>query len=326
MGDPIGLVEGAKALSQPICKLVEGICAGCGRVYEPIHVKRMAQARAIELNVIADAMRNNIDVPVLYQEGIVRIDSQDVQNLAQRAAVRVGHQEMTKQLNIEHIVGQAALNLEDTEAVPDTPVDKDWMMRFFNYAGGVNDEDVQKMWAQVLTGKIKHPSFISLRTLDVLRNLSKQDAALFQKVNEIALISLRGPILYSDGDFLQTKGIDVYDIVSLVDAGLLSAEALVQTIPINNDTPITFDNGKYICTIKTNHSQSDQKIKHGFYAFSQAGKELRGVLGLNSSLESFLQIIRNVKKKNPDYVYTVHEVINRDGNIVRYCLHDLFMI
>ena len=49
-------------------------------------------------------------------------------------------------------------------------------------------------------------------------------------------------------------------------------------------------------------------------------------LGLNSSLESFLQIIRDVKKKKTDYVYAAHEVINADGNIVRFCLRDLFKI
>ncbi len=323
MGDVLGVAEVANALSQPLCKLIEAVCAGCGKLYEPIHVRRMAKAKAEELRVIAEAVYKNGDIPIGHQEGIVLIDSQDVQSLAQRAAGRVKYQELTKQINIESIVRDAAVELQQEENVPDTPVDNDWMMRFFDYASGVSDEDVQKTWARVLAGEIKQPGSFSLRTVDVLRFLSKRDAVLFQKVNEMAILSSRGPILYSDGNILQSNGIDVYDIISLADAGLLSAESLVQSIYIEDDKKVSLHNEKYVCLIKGNSACKNSTIKYGFYSFSRAGRELRCILDFNSSLESFLQIVRDVKHKNSGFSYSVHEVSSQFENTWNYNPYDL---
>jgi len=54
----------------------------------------------------------------------------------------------------------------------------DWFVRFFEDAGNISDEKMQEIWAKVLAGEIKQPGSFSLRTLEVLRNLSSDEAEI----------------------------------------------------------------------------------------------------------------------------------------------------
>ena len=47
----------------------------------------------------------------------------------------------------------------------------DWFVRFFEAAGNISDEYLQKIWDKVLTGEYTKQGNFSLRTLDTLYNL-----------------------------------------------------------------------------------------------------------------------------------------------------------
>lgn len=322
MGDVLGIAEVANALSQPICKLVEGLCAGCGKVYEPIHVKRMAEAKAWELNVMAEAVRVNLDVPIVYQDGIVRVDSQDVQNLAQRAAVRVGHQEMTKQLNIESIVGHAAADLKKEVAVPDVPVDKDWMMRFFEYAGGVNNEDVQKLWAKVLAGEIKCPGAYSPRTLDVLRNLSKTEAALFELLSKCCICNGERVFLYADDDLLREHGMNYGMVVSMADAGLINSDYISNTLKAEKEKRVFVYTDEYVCVVN-NPCDYSISFTYGLYSYTEAGRELLNLVGSERKFSFLRDVARDICEKNKKLVFGVYKVNCRTGEYWNYNTENL---
>lgn len=75
----------------------------------------------------------------------------------------------------------------DGEAAPDTSVNDDWLYRWRDYTGEVSDADLQKIWGRLLAGEVKAPGTYSLRTLDFLRNLSQEEAALIAKVASIVI-------------------------------------------------------------------------------------------------------------------------------------------
>ena len=51
----------------------------------------------------------------------------------------------------------------------------------------VTDEEMQLLWSRVLAGETKRPKSFSLRTLDILRNLSKEEAEKFQNLCKYSL-------------------------------------------------------------------------------------------------------------------------------------------
>ena len=104
MSDVSGIeISDVLGLSNPITKLIETVSAGVGKVYEPVHVGRMAKARAKEIELISSAMGENLALPTVYQAGNVTIDaSSDINELCRRVQGRLLFQEMKKQQNMQN--------------------------------------------------------------------------------------------------------------------------------------------------------------------------------------------------------------------------------
>ena len=58
----------------------------------------------------------------------------------------------------------------------------DWFMRFYEIVGNISDEKVQDIWAKIMAGEINNPNSYSLKTIDILKNIGKQEAELFSNV------------------------------------------------------------------------------------------------------------------------------------------------
>ena len=128
----MGATEIVQALVSPAEKLIEAVSGAIGKTYEPKHVRKMADAKAYELKVISETVRNNSDVPIIYDSTGVSIDTSDFEEIAKRASSRLAYQEITKQQNIEAVADNAYEELESLTSVSSESVNPDWMFRFFN--------------------------------------------------------------------------------------------------------------------------------------------------------------------------------------------------
>ncbi|AJY29249.1 hypothetical protein BTM_1579 [Burkholderia thailandensis 34] len=71
---------------------------------------------------------------------------------------------------------------KDPSAAPADFADPDWLTRWRNSAAQMSSDQLQTLFAQVLASEIKAPGSISLRTLDFLKNLSRDEAERMQFV------------------------------------------------------------------------------------------------------------------------------------------------
>ena len=108
-------------------------------------------------------------------------------SLRRRAGTRLLHMEEQRQQNIESVALQAEQKLP--EKVSEEPIKPDWMARFIESVKDVSDETMQSLWSSILAGEVASPGQISLRTLDVLKNLSQQDAREFERILQFAVFS-----------------------------------------------------------------------------------------------------------------------------------------
>ncbi len=308
-------LEVIKALSEPTMKLMDMVGSAIGTAYEPRHKRKMADATAYEISVVGNAMRNAADLPVLYnQEGVV-INSEDFNRLMQRAGTRLALQETIKQYNIESVVDNAYDILETEDHCSSDPVDQGWINRFFDSVADVSDEDLQKLWGKVLAGEIIQPKSYSLRTLETLKNLSKYEAELFQKIAPY-IIEMNGNLfLPSNTDFLGKHGIAYGEIIKLDECGLINSGALVSlNPPLSNDDKTAFHNRSKIVFIHSIVSE-DVKISIGEFGLTSAGKELFYILDCVSNdgyLYEFAETVANSYSKK--LRMTVHQInyIKRD--------------
>ena len=112
--------------------------------------------------------------------------------IEQRSTSRREYQERKRQENIERITSIAAAELVSEQAVPNERPDPDWITRFFGNAEDVTSEQLQELWGRILAGEIKRPGSYSLRSLEFVKSIGKQEADLFEKLGRLGLIS--GPV------------------------------------------------------------------------------------------------------------------------------------
>jgi len=106
-----------------------------------------------------------------------------------RVQDRINHVESKRQQNLDYVNYIAAEQLEQENEVSEEPVDDDWTTRFFNYSQDISNDEMQKLWGRILAGEVKRPKSFSLRTLEIIRNLSKEEAAVFMKFARFAISS-----------------------------------------------------------------------------------------------------------------------------------------
>lgn len=205
------LPETAKALSQPVTKLIEVVAAGCGKLYEPSSTRRQA---------LADA-----DALVIMEEARARASE-----ISKRAARRLLDVEERRQQAIEQVVREAAIALPDE--VSPAPVDPDWAARFFSEVQDIGNEQMQSVWARLLAGEVATPGSFSQRTLVVLRNLSPEEAQLFNVLCKNTFRGTRPDHFYpmvtdkDDREFWKAVGLDFLGFRKLEEAGLIAYEPL----------------------------------------------------------------------------------------------------
>ncbi|MCL2577583.1 MAG: DUF2806 domain-containing protein [Defluviitaleaceae bacterium] len=310
----MGFSDGVKAFVEPAIKLLDIVSNGVGAVYEPTKIRRLADARAYEIKTISEVTRSNIDMPIVYnpENGIV-IDTSNFKGLTERAVERFKFHEIIKQQNIESVISKAYLELENSEKVPNDPVEQDWILRFFNAVGEVSSEQMQVIWAKVLSGEVKKPGTFSFRTLERIKNLSPYEAQLFQEMSQY--FTTHGDNGYSwlyDNENLHDKyKIEDDYIMILVDCGLMLAHSSdISEVQLKKNQPKrVFTTNSSACVAITN-SEAGETIEIPCCFLTTTGEEL-------------LKITRATE--NRAFIMDVVDSLPADtrSKNVRYELHDI---
>jgi hypothetical protein len=168
-----------------IDKLIEVCAQGVSALLKPWMVKRVARAEAEKMKVLA-AAQHEIDERSESLKSL-RLGPGEPLELSQesvtaRVEARIAHREGRRLLNVESIALGAADALAEESTVSSDPVDEDWIARFFGAAQEVSSRDLQSIWSRLLACEVAMPGAVSMRTLDVLRNLCTSEARLFAEM------------------------------------------------------------------------------------------------------------------------------------------------
>ena len=180
------------ALSLPGKKLLQTVGAYLGYAQGAVRaaeMKKMTEAQAHSMVALAEAYKRTVELVGVEKADEIK-ESFDFLALRQRAGGRVIQQEMKRQQNFESVASQAAQKLP--EKVSEEPVKSDWMARLYEGVKDVSDEKMQALWSSVLAGEVTQPGGTSLRTLDVLKNLSRQDAEIFERLARRGIFGDKG--------------------------------------------------------------------------------------------------------------------------------------
>ncbi len=314
------LVETAKALASPATKLIEVISRGIGTLYEPHKIRKLADAEAYRIGVLTEAVSQNAPVPITYNSNGIQIDSSDYEELQKRAAQRFVHQETQRQYNIESIADKAYDFLPQDGDSSNETVSNDWISRFISSAEDVFDEDIQHIWAKILAGEIQHPRTYSLRTLETLKNLSKEEAILFSK---ICPYIISDEFLPNDDAYIESIGLNYSNIVLLDECGLINSSGLItknmEIKPINS---LVFKNDQLVLCASSK-TEANKKLSFNVFLLSKTGQELYHAIKTNQANDEFSGYARRLVKKDKDISFSLHKIKNIQNGNIHYDPEDL---
>ena len=300
------MINLVKLKGKPIEKLIEVIGKGVGQLYKPIAIKKEAKAEAYKIEII-----ENAKLKALMKRKDIEQDIMD------RIEERGLHRELRNQKNIDSINLIAAQELQTETEVSNEEVDKDWINRFFNYAQEISNEEMQRLWGKILAGEVKSPGSYSMRTLGVLRNLTKREAEIFLK---FAQLSIKGPdssYILNPRDYLEDKfGISFTDKLIMDEAGLMSTDDLfIKFKKADSNSQEVFIYGKNLILVEREENAEPQNLP--ILVFTVTGIQLLKLIKITFNenyVQKFAELLKNPKvkvgyaeiksKENKDYTYS----------------------
>lgn len=301
-------------LSKPLQKLIEVISNGVGAISKPYLIRKTADAKAYEIKVISEAIKGNQQdlKQIEFNEeklSLMSLDSSSIKEgilLEERTQNRIEYKEQKKQKNIESITQKAALNLENETTVSDEPVDEDWTTRFFNYAEDISNDEMQELWGRILAGEIKQPKSYSLRTLDIVRNLSEDEAKVFMKFASLAINCAGTSFIlnFKNEKLLEEKyQLSFKDRLLLEELGFLTANDLQFLIgkTEKNKRQNVFIIGNAVVVFEKLENKPEQQIP--VLVFTKIGQEL-------------LKLVKAIPEL--DYIQLLATKINRINGTIKY--------
>lgn len=280
---------------KPLEKLIDVISKGIGTVYRPKAIRKEADAKAYEIEVIERAKSKAL------AEG-KEIDADTYERIQER----ILHKETKRQNNIDNVTQIAAEQLSQEQTVSNESVNDDWTTRFFNIVEDISDVEMQNLWGRILAGEVKQPQSYSLRTLELLKNLNKRDAEVFMKFANLAYTSNGTSFIlnFKNEKLLEDKyKIHFGDRLLLEELGLLTANVLqyrlLATKGKSVQTVFTISNVCIVVDRKENLPEQQLQV----LVFTKIGQELLKLIKQESEL---------------DYLQLLATKIRREGVVIKY--------
>lgn len=198
--------------------------------------------------------------------------------------------ELLKQENVNAIcemVYQRIKNEENLKAI-----DKDFTVKYLNEAGNISDSDIQKIWAEILVSKVVDGTSVTKRLLDIVKNLSSNEAKIFEKVSKCAV---------NDGTIYKLFDDDLpfEDISLMTEIGFLKPHDLLSNqfkFESASDKTIVARNSK-LAVVVTSNNDHGEEISFSCHALTNEGLLLKSILKYEISDEDIRRLCEYIKKE-----------------------------
>lgn len=252
--------------------------------------------KAREIRKIADANAYASIVTAETENKVAMIKAHGADEVAQFVLAK----ESRKMQNTLNVVEKAANCFDPDEIVTSESVSQDWANRFFTIVEDISDNDLQDLWANILAGEVKQPKSYSLRTLDLLRNVTSDEAELFLTASK----------LYVAQDFICTEDsfLSMQDRWILNDAGLIKEEDLVKSWKVEpHNTLELILNEEYLLIL---HNDNDKTVNcsTNVRKLTKAGIEILSLIKRTTDNNFLIKLVAHLKSKGVSRI-TKHKII-----------------
>ena len=291
-----------------------GIGAVAGPMLATWRARQEAKAKLIGVQAETDSLRLIADAQADARRSLVGPDQMGSGMLeigADGIAQRIEFQEKKRQANIVSVVQEAAAELGGKE-VPDREPDPDWTARFFDGVKDVSSEDMRKIWTRILAGEIESPGRTALRTLDVLRNMTREEAEIFKLACDFIIDDF---IFYPRKDRSTHPVLQQVDVMRLQDADLLHTSTSLAKL-------LNFFEGKCHIThrgfcLRIISNENRESISIPAIPLTRSGRELSQVLESDLCINS-LRLFSKFLRDNNCGLHYAHIIEEYSDGVIRH--------
>ena len=269
------------ALEKLVDYTASGIGAVAGSMLAPWRAQQAAKAKLIEaradadsLQLIADAQadaRRSLVASGEAEHGVLEIGPKGVEQ-------RIEFQEKKRQANIASVVREGAAELGDKE-VRDHEPDPDWTARFFNDVQDVSSKELQRIWSKILAGEVETPGRTSMRTLSILKDMSRRHAEILSTLSRYVISGS----IHEESFSALTDALPSSCFIELQELGLMHGQLDVyRTINFKDDGTVV----QQICNcLLVIEGESGKEIPIHGHVLTGPGKEMAQFCADEADLE-----------------------------------------
>lgn len=269
------------------------VCDAIGVVYHDQRAKKHADDKAYEIAVTEQAKTAAM---VHHQEQLLTLEG--------RSEIRVGHQQLRQQENLEAITRHAmehANEIEDKSAPAEAQIDAkewgakndDWLAEFFDITKNTSEEHMREMWGRVLAQEVKKPDSFSLQALMTLKTMSPKAAKVFEKICALNAEPF-GLVKTERGAFLSTSsfGLSFSEVLTARECGLLNSSDATHQVGV----PGAFFAFNYFDQHPAFVNNTDNDVKIEVLLLTEVGQELSSIPSVEKNSAYFDAVIAYLKK------------------------------
>ena len=273
-----------------------------------------AEIRAIE----AEAEAQVLEITAGAQSRILRATDQQINGGSSRLEINradinqmIEFQSYKRMANTSAVIEGAADDLADKE-VPNHDPDSDWTARFFDCVKDVSSEDMQKLWSKILSGEVESPGRTSLRTLDILRNMTVSDARVFQT---LCKFMMRKDFVFYGDSVKNIDGLRYGTLLHLQDCGLVGLASFLKiTLHFTDEGNIVLFNQSGTLMISRDED-SIEALDIPIASITASGQELYGIVDCTLDQE-YLRAFANFLNDKNCRLYLLNDAVMVPGNRV----------
>ena len=236
-------------------------------------------------------------------ENVIPFEPQATVASSFEALHKLNHASDAKRLHAAMQEAARQISEVPEDQISDEPLSQDFFNHWRREAEMIDDEALRQWWARLLVEETKTPKSISPRTLDVVKNLSREEADIFRKMARGAI----GSAVPVDENG-HPQFITYSKRLLMHEAGLLITDKTTRVYeaePTENGEkviPVVFEKSDYvICT-------TGEKMELRCCVLTTVGRQIASVISNGQTLDEIIGIAKFLGEQFKGRRFSVHKI------------------
>lgn len=209
----------------------------------------------------------------------------------------------------------------DNDDAPTKDVNDDWLRRWRENASKTSTIELQQIWGSILAGEIKEPGSYSLRTVEFIKNLSKDEAINIEILYKFIFLDriIRGVEDNDSNEVNEKEGKLSFKFLNdMQNLGLISGVEAIGLTTTYSSTHnekflrhILYNNKKKVLTIE--NEDKEKKLQLEVYLLTSLGNEMMSLCQSDINMPYLNMVINKIKENG--FTVSVSDVLNTNGNL-----------